>query len=87
LLKETKLLPWETVHKVISITETGSLVEGDRYKYNFELHAEVFEAFSQLQYKHKRADLYLAGEISQTRYQRRRAVQGRWLPAKFLWKK
>jgi hypothetical protein len=44
--------------------------EGDRYKYNFNLHAEVFEAYSQLQYKHKRADLYLAAEASQNRYQR-----------------
>lgn len=44
--------------------------EGDRYKYNFELNAEVFEAFSHLQYKHKRADLYLAAEASQNRYQR-----------------
>lgn len=45
-------------------------VEGDRYKYNFELHAEVFEAFSHLQFKHKQADLYLAAEGTQTRYQR-----------------
>ncbi|MCM4160587.1 TonB-dependent receptor [Antarcticibacterium flavum] len=44
--------------------------QGDRYKYNFELHAEVFEAYSQVQFKHKQADIYLAAEGTQTRYQR-----------------
>ncbi|HSI68988.1 MAG TPA: carboxypeptidase-like regulatory domain-containing protein, partial [Gillisia sp.] len=44
--------------------------EGERYKYNFELSAEVFEAYSQLAYTHKRADIYLAAEASQNRYQR-----------------
>lgn len=46
------------------------VTEGDRFKYNFELHAEVMEASSQIQMKYKRADLYAAGQISRTSYQR-----------------
>ena len=42
----------------------------ERFKYNFELHANVLEGFSQLQFKTKRADTYVAGQISQTTYQR-----------------
>ncbi len=45
-------------------------LEGERYKYNFEMHARVLEASSQLHFKHKQADLYLATEASQTHYQR-----------------
>lgn len=46
------------------------VAEGDRFKYNFKLHAEVMEAYTQLQFKHRKADLYAAGQISHTAYQR-----------------
>jgi hypothetical protein len=46
------------------------VTEGDRFKYNFQLQAEVLEANSFVQFKSKRLDLYLAGSISQSEYLR-----------------
>lgn len=44
--------------------------EGERFKYNYELHASIIEAFSNFQIKRRRADYYLAGNISQRAYWR-----------------
>ncbi len=44
--------------------------EGDRYKYNFELNADIFETFAQAQFKYNRIDFYTAFNFSQTNYQR-----------------
>ncbi|MDT0685369.1 carboxypeptidase-like regulatory domain-containing protein [Autumnicola psychrophila] len=46
------------------------VTEGDRFKYNYELFADVAEAFAQIQYKLSRIDFFVAGNISQTSYQR-----------------
>lgn len=43
---------------------------GDRFKYNYELHAQVVEGFSNLHFKTKMADYYLAGNISNRIYWR-----------------
>lgn len=44
--------------------------EGDRYKYNFELDAQVISSFAQAQFTTKKVDYYVAGNISNTTYQR-----------------
>ncbi|MFT4684948.1 MAG: hypothetical protein ACI863_001562 [Flavobacteriales bacterium] len=44
--------------------------EGEKYRYNFEIDANVIDAFAQAQFKYNKVDLYVAGKISQTDYQR-----------------
>ena len=46
------------------------VTKGDRFKYNFELQAEVLEAFLQARYKYSRIEFYTAANVSQNRYQR-----------------
>ena len=60
--------------------------QGDRFKYNFELLATVLEAYSQLQFKTRRSDLYFAGQISQTTYQRNGIFQNGSYPNNSLGK-
>ncbi len=43
---------------------------GDRYKYNYEIDADVVSGFAQAQFKYNKVDFYLGGTISQTNYQR-----------------
>ncbi len=44
--------------------------EGEKYRYNFEMEANVVDAFAQAQFKYNKVDFYVAGKISQTDYQR-----------------
>ncbi len=44
--------------------------EGERYKYNFDLNAEIVSAFAQAQFTSKKVDYYVAGNLSNTTYQR-----------------
>ncbi|NNE32277.1 MAG: TonB-dependent receptor [Winogradskyella sp.] len=44
--------------------------EGDRYKYNYEIDADVFSAFAQAQFKYNKVDFYVGANVSQTSYQR-----------------
>ena len=44
--------------------------EGDRYKYNFEMNADVMSAFAQAQFKYNKIDFYVGANVSQTSYQR-----------------
>ena len=44
--------------------------EGDKYKYNYIINADVFGAFAQAQFKYNKVDFYLAGSFSNTSYQR-----------------
>lgn len=44
--------------------------ENDRYKYNYEVDAEVVSGFAQAVFKYSKVDFYLAGNLSQTSYQR-----------------
>jgi len=46
------------------------VTEGDRYKYNFELKANIISGFAQAQFKYNTMDLYIAAMASQTSYQR-----------------
>ena len=43
---------------------------GDRYKYNYDINAEVVAAFAQTQFKTKNVDFFVAGNVSRTTYQR-----------------
>ncbi|SHI83919.1 CarboxypepD_reg-like domain-containing protein [Mesonia phycicola] len=44
--------------------------EGERYKYNYEIEANVATAFAQAQFKYNKVDFYVAGNLSNTTYQR-----------------
>jgi hypothetical protein len=44
--------------------------EGDRYKYNYEIDANVITGFAQAQFKYNKIDFYFGANISQTNYQR-----------------
>tara|TARA_R100000306_G_scaffold5273_2_gene7716 strand:- start:29009 stop:31861 length:2853 start_codon:yes stop_codon:yes gene_type:complete len=44
--------------------------EGDRYKYNYEINADVLSGFAQAQFKYNKVDFYTGAEISSTNYQR-----------------
>lgn len=46
------------------------VAEGDRYKYNYELTANVVSGFAQSQFKYSALDFYVAAMASQTSYQR-----------------
>ncbi|MDO7171035.1 TonB-dependent receptor [Mariniflexile sp. AS56] len=42
----------------------------DRFKYNYNIHAEVFGVFAQSQFKYNKVDFYVAGNVTRTKYQR-----------------
>lgn len=44
--------------------------EGDRYKYNYDINADVVASFAQTQFKTKNVDFFIAGNVSRTTYQR-----------------
>lgn len=44
--------------------------EGVRYKYNYQIDANVLSAFAQAQFKYKKVDFYIGTTITQTTYQR-----------------
>lgn len=44
--------------------------EGDRYKYNYELHAKTLSGFVQGQFTYKKVDFFIAATAGQTHYQR-----------------
>jgi hypothetical protein len=44
--------------------------EGDRYKYNYDIDANVITGFAQAQFKYNKIDFYVGANISQTNYQR-----------------
>ncbi len=46
------------------------VVEGDRYKYNYDINADVVSGFAQAQFKYNQVDFFVAAEAGQTSYQR-----------------
>ena len=44
--------------------------EGDRYKYNYEVDANIVTAFAQAQFKYNKVDFFIGGNVSNTTYQR-----------------
>jgi len=45
-------------------------VEGDKYRYNYEINADVITGFAQAQFKYNQVDFYLAANVTNTTYQR-----------------
>lgn len=54
--------------------------EGDRYKYNYEMDAEVASAFVQTQFKYNKIDFYLGANVSTTSYQRTGLFESGFFP-------
>ena len=46
------------------------LTKGDKYRYNYNLTANVVSGYAQAQFKYNRVDFYLAGSVTNTKYQR-----------------
>ncbi|MCA0348533.1 MAG: TonB-dependent receptor [Flavobacterium sp.] len=46
------------------------VVVGDEYGYNYNLNADVFDAFTQFKFNYKKFDFYLAQSFSKSEYQR-----------------
>src|SRR5690606_40534551 len=44
--------------------------EGDKYGYNYFLHADVIDAFTQFKFTYDKVDFYLAQSYSRSQYQR-----------------
>ena len=56
------------------------VTEGDRYKYNYDIDANVISGFAQAQFKFNSLDFYLAGNVSQTIYQRHGLFENGYFP-------
>ena len=54
--------------------------EGDTFKYNFNLLANVINAYAQSQFKYNKIDFYLAVSVSNTQYQREGLYQNGGFP-------
>lgn len=54
--------------------------EGDRYKYNYEIDADVISAFAQAQFKYNKVDFYIGANVSQTAYQRNGLYENGYFP-------
>src|SRR5690606_14698434 len=48
--------------------------EGDKYRYNYNLFADVISGYAQAQFKYSKIDFYVAGSLTSTNYQR----EGLW---------
>ena len=46
------------------------VMQGDRYKYNYQIHASVLDAFGQVQLNYSELDMYVGGHIKSTGYQK-----------------
>jgi hypothetical protein len=44
--------------------------EGDKFRYNYNLHANIFSGYAQAQFKYNKVDFYLSGSVTNTKYQR-----------------
>jgi hypothetical protein len=54
--------------------------EGDRYKYNYRVDAEVYDAFAQAQFQYKRIDFYTGLSFGKTTYQRTGLYENGFFP-------
>jgi len=55
------------------------LGEGDKYRYNYNLYADVISGYAQGQFKYNKFDFYLSGSVTTTTYQR----EGLWEHSRF----
>ncbi|WP_452230339.1 carboxypeptidase regulatory-like domain-containing protein [Lacinutrix sp. MEBiC02404] len=54
--------------------------EGDKYRYNYNLYADVLSGYAQAQFKYNKIDFFVSGSLSSTTYQR----EGLWQHSNFL---
>nr|WP_321228912.1 carboxypeptidase regulatory-like domain-containing protein [uncultured Psychroserpens sp.] len=54
--------------------------EGDKYRYNYNLYANVISGYAQAQFKYNKVDFYVSGSLTNTTYQR----EGLWEHSRFL---
>ncbi len=54
--------------------------EGDTFKYNYNLFANVLNGFAQAQFRYNKLDFYLSGSITSTQYQREGLYQNGAFP-------
>ncbi|MFD2915174.1 TonB-dependent receptor [Psychroserpens luteus] len=52
---------------------------GDKYRYNYNLYANVISGYAQAQFKYNKIDFYLSGSLTNTTYQR----EGLWEHSRF----
>ncbi|MCF1190557.1 TonB-dependent receptor [Mangrovimonas sp. AS39] len=43
---------------------------GDKFRYNYNLHADIISAYAQAKFKYNRVDFYVAGNVGKTNYYR-----------------
>ena len=53
--------------------------EGDKYRYNYNLFADIISGYAQAQFKFNKIDFYLSGSLTNTTYQR----EGLWEHSRF----
>lgn len=56
--------------------------EGDKYKYNYEIDAHVFNAFAQAQFTYNKVDFYIGSQFENTSYQRNGLYENGYYPGK-----
>jgi hypothetical protein len=54
--------------------------EGDKYRYNYNLYADVISGYAQAQFKYNKVDFFLSASLTNTEYQR----EGLWEHSRFL---
>ncbi|WP_299106453.1 TonB-dependent receptor [uncultured Tenacibaculum sp.] len=59
---------------------------GDRFRYNYKLNSEVYNAFVQAQFKYNKVDFYLAADVNKTTHQREGLFQNGAFPTNSLGK-
>jgi len=68
------------------LTPNRQVVEGDRYGYNYNLTADVAEAFTQFKFSYSKVDFYVAQSFSKSIYQREGLFQNGIYPTNSLGK-
>ncbi|WP_324181824.1 TonB-dependent receptor [Aquimarina gracilis] len=53
---------------------------GDRYDYNYEMYASTINGFVQAEFKFNKLDFFLAGDVTQTSYQRNGLFENGYFP-------
>lgn len=56
------------------------VTEGERYKYNYEIDADVLSSFAQAQFKYNTIDFYVGASVSRTSYQRNGLYENGFFP-------
>tara|TARA_R110002012_G_scaffold312248_1_gene522527 strand:+ start:77547 stop:80294 length:2748 start_codon:yes stop_codon:yes gene_type:complete len=54
--------------------------EGDKYRYNYNIYADIISGYAQAQFKYSKIDFYLSASLTSTSYQR----EGLWENSAFL---